>query len=457
MKTGIKRRAALLLSLAMLLSSMAIGACAFTDDAKINAAYAPAVQALSEKGVFRGYEDGTFRPRDGITRAETAAIVYRIATGDVTDAKAASFAAGSFSDVAAAAWYAGYVGYCADAGLIKGYGDGRFGPGDAVTGHQALAMILRAMGHGKDGAFEGAEWAGRVEQTARELGALKNTQGEDLSRSASRELVAELMYRCLPAEQPEQEEHEASPYRPLARYTTAVSECDIAKDLGLSEPGKVVQAWIDGVNVTDVTHLTGSNDVIDLYAPGLGANLIGDQGRITEIYAVRGGYSIVEINTYFAIVIASYPATSDKNGHTTEATVDLRVYLSDDKGVAVKGVPAEGVAKGSCVLVTLDRADDDVAALEQNNSLSASDIATITPAQATMSGYLTGYIPRSCNNDTRILDVQGQTPGMVEIDKKQMSAADKLFVGYLSPKADRSYFVFEDGMGNVIALVERAA
>lgn len=456
MKTGIKRRASLLLSLAMLLSIMTVGARAFTDDAKINPSYAPAVQALSKKGVFRGYEDGTFQPKGSITRAETAAIVYRIATGDVADEKAASYAAAHFDDVAAATWYAGYVGYCADAGLIKGYGDGRFGPGDPVTGDQALAMILRTMGYDKDGAFEGADWASRVEQTAQQLGALKNTKGEELSRPASRELVAELLYRCLPAEEPGPQ-NDPDPYHPLARYTTAVSECAIAKDLGLSEPGKVVQAWIDGVNVTDVTHLTGSNDVIDLYAPGLGANLIGDQGRITEIYAVRGGYSIVEINTYFAIVIASYPAVSDKNGHTTEATVDLRVYLSDDKGVAVKGVPAEGIAKGSCVLVTLDRADDDVAALEQNNSLSASDIATITPAQATMSGYLTGYIPRSCNNDTRILDVQGQTPGMVEIDKKQMPAADKLFVGYLSPKADRSYFVFEDGMGNVIALVERAA
>ena len=456
MKTGIKRRASLLLSLAMLLSIMTVGARAFTDDAKINPSYAPAVQALSKKGVFRGYEDGTFRPRDGITRAETAAIVYRIATADVTDAKAASYAAARFDDVAGATWYAGYVGYCADAGLIKGYGDGRFGPGDAVTGDQALAMILRTMGYDKDGAFEGADWASRVEQAAQQLGALENTKGEELSRPASRELVAELLYRCLPAEQPGPQ-NDPDPYHPLARYTTAVSECDIAKDLGLSEPGKVVEAWIDGVNVTETTHLTGSNDTIDLYEPGLGANLIGDQGRITEIYAVRGGYSIVEINTYFAIVIASYDATSDKNGHTTEATVDLRVYLSDDKGVAVKGVSAEGFKKGSCVLVTLDRADDDVAALAKNNTLAASDIATIVPAQASMSGYLTGYIPRSCNNDTRILDVQGQIPGMVEIDKKQMPAADKLFLGYLSPRADKSYFVFEDGMGNVIALVERAA
>ncbi|MBQ2323444.1 MAG: hypothetical protein II379_02505, partial [Oscillospiraceae bacterium] len=100
--------------------------------------------------------------------------------------------------------------------------------------------------------------------------------------------------------------------------------------------------------------------------------------------------------------------------------------------------------------------DNDVAALAKNNTLAASDIATITPAQASMSGYLTGYSPRRCNNDTRILDVQGQTPGMVEIGNKQRPAADKLFLGYLSPRADKSYFAFEDGMGNVIALVERA-
>ena len=43
MKTGIKRRVSLLLSLAMLLSIVTVGARAFTDDAKINPAYAPAV------------------------------------------------------------------------------------------------------------------------------------------------------------------------------------------------------------------------------------------------------------------------------------------------------------------------------------------------------------------------------------------------------------------------------
>ena len=34
-------------------------------------------------GVFKGYEDGSFKPKGNITRAEVAAIVYRIYTGDV--------------------------------------------------------------------------------------------------------------------------------------------------------------------------------------------------------------------------------------------------------------------------------------------------------------------------------------------------------------------------------------
>ena len=91
----------------------------------------------------------------------------------------------------------GYIGYCANAELVKGYPDGTFKPSGKVTGYEVLAMILRAVGYDKNNEFSGADWALHVAQTAQQLGVLKNVKGVDLNAAASRELVAELLFRAI--------------------------------------------------------------------------------------------------------------------------------------------------------------------------------------------------------------------------------------------------------------------
>ena len=140
-----KKLLALVLALVMTLSLAVVGSnAAFKDADKVNETYSEAVNVLSGMKVFQGYTDGSFQPTGDITRAEVAAIVYRLYTGDVTDKQASLYATyNKFSDMDGAAWAKGYIGYCANAGLIKGYDDKTFGPADKVTGYQALAMILR--------------------------------------------------------------------------------------------------------------------------------------------------------------------------------------------------------------------------------------------------------------------------------------------------------------------------
>ena len=80
-----KRILALMLALVMTLSLMTV-ANAFNDDKDIDAKYDEAVTVLSELKVFKGVNDGSnFAPKQTITRAEVAAIIYRIVTGDVAD------------------------------------------------------------------------------------------------------------------------------------------------------------------------------------------------------------------------------------------------------------------------------------------------------------------------------------------------------------------------------------
>ena len=147
-----KKLLAMVLALVMTLSLAVVGSnAAFKDADKIAANYNEAVQVLSGMGVFKGDNNGNFNPESAITRAEVAAIVYRLYTGDVKDNQAALYATyNKFADMNNAKWAAGYIGYCANAGLIKGYSDTKFGPLDSVTGYQALAMILRAVGYDKN-------------------------------------------------------------------------------------------------------------------------------------------------------------------------------------------------------------------------------------------------------------------------------------------------------------------
>ena len=191
---------ALALALIMSFSLVVTANAAFSDEADITDTYNEAVNVLSQLEVFKGYTDGTYQPQKSITRAEVAAIIYRIATGDVTDTQVSIYSDWNrFTDVHAGEWWAGYINYCANAEYIKGYGNGKFGPDDPVTGYEALAMILRAVGYGKmDGEFQGSDWAVQTAARASTLKVTKNVQNSALLNSAAtRELVAELLFRSI--------------------------------------------------------------------------------------------------------------------------------------------------------------------------------------------------------------------------------------------------------------------
>ena len=194
-----KKLLAMVLALVMTLSLAVSANAAFKDDTKISDDYAEAVAVLNGMGVFKGYEDGSFKPEGNITRAEVATIIYRIYTADVAkNDKSGLYATyNKFSDMAGAGWAQGYIGYCANASLVKGYPDGTFKPSGKVTGYEVLAMILRAVGYDKNNEFSGADWALHVAQTAQQLGVLDNgAKTTDLNAPASRELVAELLFQA---------------------------------------------------------------------------------------------------------------------------------------------------------------------------------------------------------------------------------------------------------------------
>ena len=487
-----KKLLAMVLALVMTLS-LAVSANAFKDDKSISDDYAEAVAVLNGMGVFKGYEDGSFQPKGNITRAEVSAIVYRVYTQDVKDAKASMYATyNKFSDMAGAGWAQGYIGYCANAELVKGYPDGTFKPSGKVTGYEVLAMILRAVGYDKNGEFSGADWALHVAQTAQQAGVLKNVKGIDLNAPATRELVAELLFRAIaeastvtytPAfgyvtdkvlgnaaptlgyknfklvgkDSADKWGRPATKWiynvgdketlvndKPVVSYTTKVAECDIAKDLGISSAKKIEKAYIDGQQPGITSELVSTNKYGTIN-PLATTSYVGAQGRLTEVYDMDSdGYRIVEINTYLAKVDKVTAAKTDRNGHTTDATVDLTVYNGKDKGKTpttwnFDGVKAEGFTVDQYVLVTVLPEG-----YNARPALNKASVESVVAAEVVAGGKLTGW-----TNEI------GTTAATSVVAGTTYNDADKFALNWR--EAGSNWLVALDSYGNAIGLVKSSS
>ena len=194
---NLKKILALVLAMVMTLSVMSV-AGAFTDDESISANYKEAADVLAGLKVFQGRPDGSFDPKGSITRAEVAAIIYRIATGDVDNKQVGIYVDyNKFPDVTSDKWYAGYVNYCANAEYVKGRPDGKFDPDATVTGYEALAMILRAIGYDKNGEFTGPNWSINTASIAKQRHITDKVAEGTLNTAATREVVAELLFKTI--------------------------------------------------------------------------------------------------------------------------------------------------------------------------------------------------------------------------------------------------------------------
>lgn len=95
------------------------------------------ISTMSRLGIIKGYPDGTFRPNDPITRAEFAAIAARF-----DEHKAAKLA--SFTDIYGH-WAVSEISLAYENGWIKGYNDGTFRPNRNITRAEAMALINRVL------------------------------------------------------------------------------------------------------------------------------------------------------------------------------------------------------------------------------------------------------------------------------------------------------------------------
>ena len=486
-----KKLLAMVLALVMTLSLAVSANAAFKDADKVSDTYEEAVAVLNGMGVFKGYEDGSFQPQGNITRAEVAAIVYRVYTADVKDAKASLYATyNKFSDMTGAGWAQGYIGYCANAALVKGYPNGTFQPSGKVTGYEVLTMILRAIGYDKNNEFSGADWALHVAQTAQQAGVLDNVKGVDLNAPATRELVAELLFRAIAvapmvtytaafgyqtvsfdtkkdnkffkdnetlghknflldsdvdadawgrpttvwfedADKDLKHDDSETVYAtitatPDASFNVATTECDICAALGVKKSADVVEIYTNGVKKGTDT-LTATETKAKL----------GAQGQQIEFYENKDGdYRMVVIDTYLAYVNEVVEKKVDSKDHTTrDAYLALDVYKTDDGKATTLYVKGNDYAEEDWVLVNVNDAKDVSIIRTTNKAAQKSDLVEIVAKAESFEGVQSKIYYKA---------------DMHTIEGKDYDDAYRFYLNDAGKDGSVKYTWFLDQFGNVI-------
>lgn len=94
------------------------------------------IDRVVEEGIMTGYNEGTFGPNKSLTRGELATILWRAAGEPEADAP-------DFPDVDYEEFYGDAIEWARSEGIVGGYDDGTFGPGDPVTREQLATILYR--------------------------------------------------------------------------------------------------------------------------------------------------------------------------------------------------------------------------------------------------------------------------------------------------------------------------
>ncbi len=170
----------------------------FPDVPNYHDYYVP-ISFLTKIGVFKGYDDGTFKPENPINRAEVLKIILKSA--GVAETNTFSNA---FPDVKAGDWFFPYVLKAKEIGIVNGNQDGTFAPNRQVNLSEFLKMMLNANSANLNnldlsnvaGNVKATDWFAPYVAYALSVGIIsKDPSGNvDISKALTRGEVANMIY-----------------------------------------------------------------------------------------------------------------------------------------------------------------------------------------------------------------------------------------------------------------------
>ena len=325
-----KKLLALVLALVMSMSLVTISNAAFKDADKID--YKEAVDVMNAVGVFIGDEKGNFNAKENLTREQAAKIIAYLELGS----KAADALVGgaTFTDVASTRWSAGFVGYCAQAGVVAGVGNGKFDPAGQLTALQFGKMLLVELGYdAKAAGMVGADWAINTSKLMASTKLMDKIDGS-VNQVLTREKAAQMCVNALKA--------------PTVEYSTKGSSIIVNGaeiNFGASVPTYVTNTIAKEQTISKQT-LTNSN----AYTIELGEKLFKDLklNRTTDDFgrpANEWFWKAAKVGTYADKADLSYTEKvklgtiySDLGLGEKVLAKNVTVYVDGDKGTLAKDI-----------------------------------------------------------------------------------------------------------------------
>ena len=102
------------------------------------------VSRLTDFGLIAGYDDGTFKPDNYVTRAETAKLACVASNEGLLESGVIE---PFYSDVQTSHWAYKYIVKVRDLGVVSGYDDGTFRPNDTITYNEYVKIFVCTLGY----------------------------------------------------------------------------------------------------------------------------------------------------------------------------------------------------------------------------------------------------------------------------------------------------------------------
>lgn len=171
-------------------------------DVSGNQGFYDAIKYVKDKGVFGGYQDGTFKPAQVISRVEVLKVSLTSANRPLLPTKGKL----SYIDIDENGWYIPYIATAQQNGITQGYIGGYFKPNQNVTRAEFLKILLLAspvsispqVNSSPYSDVQPSDWYAVFAQFAKEKNLLPDTtSGFEANEEITRGEVAEIIYRLL--------------------------------------------------------------------------------------------------------------------------------------------------------------------------------------------------------------------------------------------------------------------
>ncbi|MBI5412245.1 beta-propeller domain-containing protein [Candidatus Peregrinibacteria bacterium] len=176
-----------------------------------------AIEYLKENKIVEGYTDGSYKPENRINRAEFIKIIV---ASQVKNASGSN----CFSDVKRE-WFASYVCTAQKMGIIEGYPDGSFRPGEYINFAEASKIISKALKIKEDVVNTNKEWFAGYVKGLEDVKAIPSTI-DFFDKNITRGEMAEIIWRL----KARRTDKVSQTYTSITSLLPMIASCDALKE-----------------------------------------------------------------------------------------------------------------------------------------------------------------------------------------------------------------------------------